>query len=114
MKAQQAKQREGRAEAIEEAIEAFWKNAELQEAITFYGEWNGTALDEAYKKVKSDTIEKILSGDNELLLEEKSLAHLVEGVECFSAGDVLRLEFLRRELEKRGYKQVTTTTYEKA
>jgi len=37
---------------VEEGIDTFWKDGDLQEAITFYGEWNGTELDVVAKSVR--------------------------------------------------------------
>lgn len=36
---------------LEFIVRAIWNDRELQEAITYYGEWNGTELDKVFERV---------------------------------------------------------------
>ena len=40
-------------------LDTLWKNEELQEAISLYGEWNDTELNKAYNKAKQETITQL-------------------------------------------------------
>ena len=42
-------------------LDKLWGDEELQDAITDYGEWNGTELDKAFNRAK----ERILGGEDE-------------------------------------------------
>lgn len=44
-------------EVVEKSIEAFWDDADLQEAITRYGEWN----DEELEKQKKLTVGRVIA-----------------------------------------------------
>ncbi len=45
------KLQEVRLHTIEECINDFWNNEELQNAITEYGEWNGEELNKVKEKI---------------------------------------------------------------
>jgi len=51
--------------------------------------------------------------DQELQNEYKSLHRSINVYDCFKANEVLRMEFIGRELNRRGYKIVPDVRFEK-